>query len=204
MSLFSKLLIIVPNEEVLGKFIASDLSNMVTWVGFNSSQNREQVLAFAEILKTVFSTDDLLFDISVKQEEQDYFYSMYGGILFIGLIIGILFIISTAMIIYYKQISEGYEDRERFIIMQKVGLSKEEVKKAIHSQVMSVFFLPLIVAFIHSAVALNIVANCLKMVVVIHVPTFMISVMVTCVVFALVYAIVYKITSKEYYKIVNE
>ena len=129
---------------------------------------------------------------------------MYGGILFIGLIIGILFIISTAMIIYYKQISEGYEDRERFIIMQKVGLSKEEVKKAIHSQVMSVFFLPLIVAFIHSAVALNIVANCLKMVVVIHVPTFMISVMVTCVVFALVYAIVYKITSKEYYKIVNE
>ena len=107
------------------------------------------------------------------------------------------------MIIYYKQISEGYEDRERFLIMQKVGLSKEEIRKVIHSQVMLVFFLPLVSAIVHAAVAAGIVAKCLQMVVIVHMPTFCISVALTCVVFALVYGVVYKITSKEYYGIVN-
>lgn len=87
--------------------------------------------------------------------------------------------------------------------MQKVGLSKEEIKSVIYSQIMMVFFLPLITAVIHSAVALRIVAGCLTMVVTVHMPTFILSVTLTCVVFSVVYMIVYKITSREYYNIVN-
>ena len=136
--------------------------------------------------------------------EQESFYSIYGGILFVGITLGILFILFTVMMIYYKQISEGYEDRERFLIMQKVGLSKEEIRKSIHSQIMLVFFLPLFTAILHFAVALKIVANCLRMVIVVHMPTFILSVGATCVLFSLVYGIVYKITSREYYNIVNE
>ena len=117
--------------------------------------------------------------------------------------LGVLFILCTVMIIYYKQISEGYEDKERFLIMKKVGLSKEESKSVIHSQIMMVFFLSLATAVVHSAVALRIVANCLRMVVTVYMPTFILSVAFTCILFSLVYMVVYKITSKEYYNIVN-
>lgn len=202
MTLFSKLLIVVPNEEVFQKFVSGRYS--FTYTGFNSSQTTEDIVAFANDLTNIFAANNLSFELSVKQLEQEYFYSMYGGILFVGVTLGILFILSTVMMIYYKQISEGYEDRERFLIMQKVGLSKEEIRKSIHSQIMLVFFLPLVTAVLHSAVALKIVASCLRMVIVVHMPTFILSVGFTCVLFSLVYGIVYKITSREYYNIVNE
>ena len=202
MTLFSKLLIVVPNEEVYQKFVSD--SHSLTYTGFNSSRTTEDILAFANDLTNIFAANNLSFELSVKQLEQEYFYSMYGGILFVGVTLGILFILSTVMMIYYKQISEGYEDRERFLIMQKVGLSKEEIRKSIHSQIMLVFFLPLVTAVLHSAVALKIVAGCLRMVIVVHMPTFILSVGFTCVLFSLVYGIVYKITSREYYNIVNE
>ena len=108
------------------------------------------------------------------------------------------------MIIYYKQISEGYDDRERYLIMQKVGLSKEEILQSIHSQVMLVFFLPLVTAIIHSCVALPIVSKCLSLALVVNMPTFVLSVVGTCIAFSVVYVVVYKVTSRAYYKIVNE
>lgn len=203
MSLFSKLLLVVPNEEVLLQFIAGDFANMGTWVGFDSNESLEETIALTEQLNQVFAANGIEAQTMLKQLEQDSFYSVYGGILFVGGILGMLFILCTVMIIYYKQISEGYEDRERFLIMQKVGLSKEEIKKVIHSQIMLVFFLPLATAILHTAVASGIVARCLQMVVAVHMPTFIASVAFTCVVFSLVYAVVYKITSKEYYGIVN-
>lgn len=202
MTLFSKLLIVVPNEEVYHKFVSENDS--FTYTGFNSSQTTEDIVAFANDLTNIFAANNLSFALSVKQLEQEYFYSMYGGILFVGITLGLLFILCTVMMIYYKQISEGYEDRERFLIMQKVGLSKEEIQKSIHSQIMLVFFLPLVTAVLHSAVALKIVASCLRMVIVVHMPTFILSVGFTCILFSLVYGIVYKITSKAYYNIVNE
>ncbi len=202
MTLFSKLLIVVPNEEVFQKFVSGDY--LLTYTGFNSSETTENIIAFSTYLTEVFTANNLSFELSVKQLEQESFYSIYGGILFVGITLGILFILFTVMMIYYKQISEGYEDRERFLIMQKVGLSKEEIRKSIHSQIMLVFFLPLFTAILHSAVALKIVANCLRMVIVVHMPTFILSVGATCVLFSLVYGIVYKITSREYYNIVNE
>lgn len=203
MSLFSKLLLVVPNEEALLQFIAGDFANMGTWIGFDSTESLEETTVLAEQLRETFASNGIEAQTMLKQLEQDSFYSMYGGILFVGGILGILFILCTVMIIYYKQISEGFEDRERFLIMQKVGLSKEEIKKVIHSQVMLVFFLPLATAILHTAVASGIVASCLRMVVAVHTPTFIASVAFTCVAFSLVYVVVYKITSKEYYSIVN-
>lgn len=204
MTLFSKLLIVVSDEAALQKFITNEkLSSRITWMGFNVKNNVDST-AFAQDLSNALNASGLKFDLTEKNQEREAFYSMYGGILFIGIVLGVLFILSTAMIIYYKQMSEGHEDRERFLIMQKVGLSKQEIKSSIHSQIMLVFFLPLIAAIIHSGVALKIVASCLKMVIVVHMPTFITSVAVTCVLFSIVYMIVYKITSKEYYNIVNE
>jgi len=205
MALFSKMLIVVPNEAVYETFVnnASNGYN-ITWSGFNSPMNTTDIIAFSEQLNQAFAAAGIETELSVKQIEQQDFYNMYGGILFVGVALGLLFIISTVMIIYYKQISEGYEDRERFLIMQKVGLSKQEIKKSIHSQIMLIFFLPLVTAVIHSAVALKIVANCLRMVVIVHMPTFILSVVVTCILFSIIYAVVYKITSVEYYNLVNE
>lgn len=205
MSLFSKLLIVTPTEEVYRHFVGTnDLSSEITYWGFDSTQSIEEIIAFKNHLAEAFATNGIKVDLSVKQQEADSFYSMYGGILFVGISLGLLFILSTVMIIYYKQISEGYEDRERFLIMQKVGLSKAEIKKSIHSQIMLVFFLPLVTAIIHCIVALKIVAACLQMVVIVHMPTFIASAIVVCILFSLIYALVYKITSKEYYNIVNE
>ena len=203
MSLFSKLLIIVPNEDVFNQFMSASYDSVITWIGFDSSEDIEEIISVANTVNEALIANGLTSEFKIKQIEQDEFYSMYGGILFVGAVLGVLFILSTVMIIYYKQISEGFEDKERFIIMQKVGLSKEEIKGVIHSQIMMVFFIPLITAIVHSAVALKIVAKCLEMVVAVHLPTFVISVAVTCVVFSIVYMVVYKITSKEYYKIVN-
>lgn len=202
MSLFAKLLIVTPNEEAWQKFVPDGL--MVTRTGFDSTQSTEELDAFTDYVLEQFPANGIAFNIQRKHQEVGTFYSMYGGVLFVGIALGFLFSLSTVMIIYYKQISGGYEDRERFLIMQKVGLSKQEIKKSIHSQIMLVFFLPLITAIIHSAVALKIVATCLKMFVIVHTPTFIASVIVTCVLFSLVYMLVYKITSKEYYNIVNE
>lgn len=89
------------------------------------------------------------------------FYELYGGLFFIGIYLGSMFVMATVLIIYYKQISEGYDDRERYQIMQKVGMSKKEVKRSIRSQVLSVFFLPLIVAVIHVAVAFKVMTKIL-------------------------------------------
>lgn len=205
MTFFSKLLIVVPNEEVLQKFTSTAvIIPEITWTGFDINQSGEESIAFANALSQAFTSSGIDFELCVKQQEQDFFYNMYGGILFVGIVLGILFLLCTVMIIYYKQISEGYEDKSRFLIMQKVGLSKQEIKKSIHSQIMIVFFLPLIVAIIHASVALKIVANCLRLVIVVHMPTFIMSVAVICVLFSICYMIVYKITSKEYYNIVNE
>ena len=116
---------------------------------------------------------------------------------------GILFVVATVLIIYYKQISEGYDDRERFQIMQKVGMSKKEVKYSIKNQVLSVFFLPLITAVIHVMVAFPVVMKLLALLNLANKTLFMLCTGVTIVVFAGFYAVVYGVTAREYYKIVN-
>lgn len=131
------------------------------------------------------------------------FYELYGGLFFIGIYLGSMFIMATVLIIYYKQISEGYDDRERYQIMQKVGMSKKEVKRSIRSQVLSVFFLPLVVAVIHVAVAFKVMTKILGVLNLTNVSLFAVCTIITIAVFAVFYVIVYSITAKEYYRIVN-
>ena len=131
------------------------------------------------------------------------FYELYGGLFFIGIYLGSMFIMATVLIIYYKQISEGYDDRERYQIMQKVGMSKKEVKRSIRSQVLSVFFLPLVVAVIHVAVAFKVMTKILGVLNLTNVSLFAVCTIITIEVFAVFYIIVYSITAKEYYRIVN-
>lgn len=131
------------------------------------------------------------------------FYELYGGLFFIGIYLGSMFIMATVLIIYYKQISEGYDDRERYQIMWKVGMSKKEVKRSIRSQVLSVFFLPLVVAVIHVAVAFKVMTKILGVLNLTNVSLFAVCTIITIAVFAVFYIIVYSITAKEYYRIVN-
>ena len=131
------------------------------------------------------------------------FYELYGGLFFIGIYLGSMFIMATVLIIYYKQISEGYDDRERYQIMQKVGMSKKEVKRSIRSQVLSVFFLPLVVAVIHVAVSFKVMTKILGVLNLTNVSLFAVCTIITIAVFAVFYIIVYSITAKEYYRIVN-
>lgn len=139
--------------------------------------------------------------IESRELSRESFYELYGGFLFIGIFLGIIFLMATTLIIYYKQISEGYDDRERYQIMQKVGMSKKEVRQSIRSQVLLVFFLPLIMAVIHLAFAFKIITKLLSVVNLTNISLFFMYTVGTVAVFAVIYAIIYSITAKEYYKI---
>lgn len=129
--------------------------------------------------------------------------SLYGGLLFIGVFLGVLFLMATVMIIYYKQVSEGHEDRERFQIMQKVGMGVREVKRTIHSQVMTVFFLPLLVAVIHVLAAFPMITKLLSLFYMTDVALFFRCTLMTVIAFAAIYCFVYAMTARTYYKIVR-
>ena len=130
-------------------------------------------------------------------------YGLAGGFLFLGLFLGFIFLMATVLIIYYKQISEGYEDKRRFEIMQKVGLSREEVRTAIRSQVLMVFFLPIVVAAIHIAFDFNMVEKLLTLFYLHDTTLTALCTLGTLLVFFLVYGVVYLLTARTYYKIVE-
>ncbi len=131
------------------------------------------------------------------------FYGLAGGFLFLGLFLGFIFLMATVLIIYYKQISEGYEDKRRFEIMQKVGLSRDEVRSAIRSQVLMVFFLPIVVAAIHIVFDFNMVEKLLTLFYLHNTALTALCTLGTLLVFFLVYGVVYLLTARTYYKIVE-
>lgn len=128
---------------------------------------------------------------------------MYGGFLFIGIFLGALFLMATVMIIYYKQVSEGYDDKTRFEIMQKVGMSQKEIKRTIQTQIVMVFFLPLVFAVIHIGFAFNVITKLLAIFNFINTPLFFLCTVGTILIFALIYMCVFFITARAYYKIVK-
>lgn len=138
-----------------------------------------------------------------KQSEEDGFYGVYGGFLFLGIFLGILFLMVTTLIIYYKQISEGYEDKGKFEIMEKVGMTKEEVRTSIRSQVLKIFFLPIVAAGIHVAAAFPMITRLLVLFNLTNTTLFIWCTVGTIVVFAAIYGIVYALTARVYYKIVS-
>lgn len=177
--------------------------NLSYYYGFDSGADSatqiEVTGALAEIVK---GFDETAF-VNGAESARAGFLANYGGLLFLGIFLGLLFIMCTVLIIYYKQISEGYDDKGKFEIMQNVGLSRSEVKQTIRSQVMTVFFLPLIAAGVHVAVSFKIITKLLALLNLTNVTLFALCTLGTILVFALLYALVYSLTAREYYKIVK-
>lgn len=142
-------------------------------------------------------------DIQDRKMETQSIHSLYGGLLFVGIFLGLLFTIATVLIIYYKQITEGYEDSTGYHIMQKVGMSLAETKRAIRSQILLVFFLPLIAAIFHVAAAFNMMSRLLMALQINNVWLFAAATAATVLVFAVIYVAVYNLTAREYYRLVK-
>ena len=129
--------------------------------------------------------------------------AFFGGTFFIGIFLSIIFMVGTVLVIYYKQISEGYEDRERFIILQKVGLDQKQIKQTINKQVLTVFFLPLLFAFLHLAFAYHMLSLILKVIGVLDATMMLTVTLSICAIFLIVYVLIFMITSRSYRKIVQ-
>lgn len=143
------------------------------------------------------------YNVACKAEERADFYGLFGGIFFLGIFLSILFLAATVLIIYYKQVTEGYEDEARFEIMRKVGMTAKDIRRSINSQMLTVFFLPFVTAAIHTAFAFPIVQ---KLLAIFNLQNTVLSLMVTLaaiVIFGIFYGVVYKITSNAYYAIVS-
>lgn len=169
--------------------------------------NPDGIMALIEALREQeFSGKGVSYDSLWMEDSatarQD-FLNLYGGLFFLGMFLGVLFLLGTALIIYYKQVSEGYDDARRFSIMQKVGMSHREVKKSIHSQILLVFFLPLLMAVIHLAFAFPMLQKILLVMGLANTQLILLSTLGCVAVFALAYLIIYALTARTYYNIVE-
>lgn len=139
---------------------------------------------------------------SVAKERAD-FYGIYAGLFFLGIFLGIVFILAAVLIIYYKQVSEGYEDQARFEIMQKVGMTQKEIRKSINSQILTVFFLPLITAGVHLGFAFPLIRKLLLLLGLTNTSLLILTTVSCYLVFALFYMFIYRTTSRFYFSIVS-
>ena len=164
--------------------------------------------------ENIFRQDDLLSRLSedagvegvrvyVREQERNYIYSMNGGLFFLGVFLGLLFIMATVLIMYYKQLSEGYDDKRNFSIMRKVGLEKAEIRRSVRSQVLIMFYLPLITACVHIAFAFPFIMRLLPLLGINDVGLFALCTLVSVAAFSLIYAACYGLTARTYYRIVG-
>lgn len=192
------------------KVYGDDSSKLENYYAFNLNCSKNQLVEINNKIENRISAlqdKDENFprvDSDCREKEKTKFFSLYSSLFMLGIIISIVFIFATVLIMYYKQITEGYEDADRFEIMQKVGMTKKEIKKSINSQVLTVFFAPLILAGVHICFAFPIVAELLTAFGITN-KTLLILVTAGCfMAFALAYAIIYKLTAKMYFKIVSK
>ena len=196
--------IIVKDYQTLKKIVdyyalfegANNLPISISW---NVEQNDAN---YQKILTDKFSNSE--YQLISKSDVRMDFYQLYGGFLFLGIIVGFIFLVGTVLVIYFKQVSEGVEDRENYQIMKKVGLSAKLIKKTADVQIIWLFVLPLIVAFVHTLFAFKIVANLLLMFGIQDKLLFFKNILIIMLLFGIVYLLIYQITSRIYYRIVNE
>ena len=141
--------------------------------------------------------------VECREEERGDFYGTYGGIFFLGLLLSLVFLLATVLIIYYKQVTEGFEDESRYGIMRKVGMTREDIRKSVNSQMLTVFILPLATAALHLGFAFPMVKRLLMLFNLRNVGLMLTVAAVTVLVFGLFYALVYKLTANAYYGIVS-
>ncbi|MEY8391663.1 ABC transporter permease [Lachnospiraceae bacterium 45-W7] len=182
-------------------------SQIVHSVALNVDGTEEQEIACADHISELLNVQDTEGGINVRvetrAENREGFMIFCGGFLFLGIFLGFVFLMATTLIIYYKQVSEGYEDKTRFEIMQKVGMSKKEVRASIRSQILKVFFLPLAMACIHLLAAFPMINRLILLFGMADMPLFAVCTVCTVGVFAVIYAVVYAITARSYYRIVE-
>lgn len=171
--------------------------------GFDINGSEDSKKSLYNDIKKLLKESNFIGDSECGQIQREGIKGLYGGMFFLGIFLGSIFTMATILIIYYKQISEGYEDKERFRIMQNVGMSHAEVKRSIHSQIMTVFFMPLIMAGIHVAFAFPIVKQILMMLNLTNTRLYIICTIVCFVAFTIIYAVIYSLTAKIYYHIVS-
>ena len=172
----------------------------------NTDGTDEQKIACASAVDQAFyqqENDGFSIMTSSRAENSKEFLANYGGLFFLGIFLGFLFLMATVLIIYYKQVTEGYDDRERFCIMQNVGMTKSEVKSTIHSQVLIVFFLPLAATIVHIAFAFPMIRHLLSLFSLSNIALFAYCTLAAIGVFAVLYTLVYVLTARTYYKIVS-
>lgn len=160
-------------------------------------------IAVGDEIETILTESSFNGWLEVREKERNTVYSLYGSILFLGVFIGALFLMGAVMIIYYKQVSEGFDDRKRFQIMQKVGMSRKEIRQTIQSQVVTVFFLPLVAAVIHTMAAFPFTKRIMALMNFPDSNMFLAATGMTIAAFTVVYLIVYVLTARAYYKIVE-
>ncbi len=137
------------------------------------------------------------------EEERNDFYGTYGGLFFIGILLSIVFLVAAVLIIYYKQLSEGYEDQSRFEIMQRIGMTRKEIRRSINSQMLTVFFLPLVFSVLHLAFAFPMIRKLLLLFDLNNLLLLLLTTAISVACFALFYMAVYRMTSNVYYRIVS-
>lgn len=158
--------------------------------------------AFSSALKAYsYAEDSPEVFVEARESVKEEFVGIYGGFLFLGIFLGTLFLMATAMIIYYKQISEGYDDKGRFEILQKVGMSHSEIKKSINRQIVMVFFLPLVAAIVHITFAFNVIKHLLTVFNMVNTQLFIMCTVGTVAAFAVIYYLVYMLTARAYYRL---
>lgn len=205
------IVLVVPDTAALLELVAGQENGSYVWRGqYDFDASDEAVSAMVDDYFAASSEGDGVdagyYDvlrIDLRSETERDVYGLSGGFLFLGVFLGIVFLMATVLIIYYKQVSEGYEDNARFDIMRKVGLSEREARRAIRSQILTVFFMPILVAAIHIAFDFNLVVLLLRLFSLTNVKLTALCTLGTLLVFCAVYAVVYALTARSYYKIVR-
>ena len=185
--------------------------DLTVHLGLNITGSDEEKIAFGtpvlEVIRGLKEngqlSDNSWITSGIRAQEYSSYYADNASLLFIGIFLGSLFLLGTAMIIYYKQISEGYEDQKRFEIMQKVGLTHREVKSSIRRQILMVFFLPLLMAMLHISIAFPLIRRMLLLFGMTNTKLFVGCTAGTVLIFGLVYGLIYLMTAKSYYHIVE-
>lgn len=205
------IVLVVPDTAALLELVAGQENGSYVWRGqYDFDASDEALAAMVDDYFAASSEGDGvdagyydMLRIDLRSEAEQEVYGLSGGFLFLGMFLGIVFLMATVLIIYYKQVSEGYEDNARFEIMRKVGLSEREARRAIRSQILTVFFMPILVAAIHIAFDFNLVVLLLRLFSLTNVKLMALCTLGTLLVFCAVYAVVYALTARSYYKIVR-
>lgn len=212
MDVMPSVVVVVPDVAAATQGLTnSSGKNLVQWKWnycFDTNLTAEENIALHTALNNAFSElqesgGSFRFNVESRDFEREDFYSIYGGLFFLGVLLSIVFLFAAVLIIYYKQLSEGYEDQARFGIMQNVGMTKREIRRSINSQLLTVFFLPLLMAGLHLACAFPMIEKLLLLFQMNNRPLFISTTVGSLLVFAVFYAVVYRITSNSYYQIVG-